>query len=743
LRILIFFIILVLFISLSSEENIIHNSVVEFNDQNFEINLPGITKSASGNFFDEPSIIVWGTLSDDEDELEINRMFAEDIVDFRITRWLIKPDNVKKIIPDSLVKSEDLEEYNLILVGTVNSNTWLKLLEPFLPFQINSTEINFKNYNFTGDEVGINFRYPNPFNPQKQLWIITAPSYEALRFIPKKDDYCIYELTDYSLQADRFNELAQGDFDENWELDDLQMIDNIEIYSGENDSFELLPIKHYPAPEWCRSGVMYEIFVRSFADSDGDGIGDLKGLTAKLDYLNDGDPETDSDLGIELIWLMPIFESPSYHCYDVADYYKIESDYGTNADFQELLREAHKRGIRIITDLVLNHCSSEHEFFQDAYGNPDSEFSEWFYFTNAAQTRAHNWQFRHRAKDRSMLEPYMPAWNVNNPEVQNYLFEMAKYWMDPDNDGDFSDGIDGFRCDYVKGPPHEFWKNFRQEVKALNPEVLLLAENWDGMVSISQSFDDEFDMAFDFPFQGSLVGTISSATSNAIISVIEEQQRILPEHAIMNRFFNNHDMNRIFTTMDDKSAKQGLTILLAMNNMPMLYYGDEIGMKGEKDPYDEGIRRPMEWCRDNSCLEMTSWYPVWNDFPDGISVEEQIEDSGSILNYIKRLIRLREDYPVLETGEVEFLPVQIAAEPEEQYKRALVYCLKNERDIILIAANLHKEQKLMIDLSELGLIDEIRDLSIDKFNYDLIDQILELDSPEKSTFIAKILLKKI
>jgi len=559
-----------------------------------------------------------------------------------------------------------------------------------------------------------------------------------LRFIPKKEDYCLYELTDYSLQADRFNELAQGNFDEKWNLVQLNMVDNEEIYSGENDTFELLPIEHYPAPGWARTGVMYEIFVRSFADSNGDGIGDLKGLTGMLDYLNDGDPATNDDLGIKLIWLMPIFESPSYHCYDVQDYFKIEEDYGTNDDFQILLLEAHRRGIRIITDLVLNHCSSQHEYFLDAYGNPDSEYDDWFFFTNSSNTRAHNWQFRHRDKDRALLEPYMPAWNVNNPEVQEYLFEMAKYWMDPDGDGDLSDGIDGFRCDYVKGPPHEFWKNFRQEVKKINSEVLLLAENWEGLGSISQSFYDEFDMAFDFPFQGSLVGAISSSSSKEIVSVIEDQNRILPDNAIMNRFFNNHDMNRIFTTLDEKKAKQGLTILLTMTDMPMLYYGDEIGMNGVKDPYDEGIRRPMEWCRDNKCPEMTSWYPVWNEDVDGISVEEELADPGSILSYIKQLIRIRENNPVLALGEVEFLPLALADDGKE-YKRAVAYLVYDNENMILIAANLHKEQELVVDLNEIGDDIIIQDLSIDEIDYEIKGNKIVYKFPEKSTFIGKII----
>lgn len=655
----------------------------------------------SRDFFENQSLIVWGASTEDEDELDLTEMMAYNVVDFRIRKWLGQEDNVIDIIEDIDLTKDQIEQYNLILVGTQESNIWLRKLSPYLPFriEIENEKILAAGMEFIGDEIGLAYRYPNPLNPSRMIWVITAPVYEAIRFIPKDDDYCLFELTDYSPNADRFKEIAQGDFSNKWELTILDLIDNEEIESGEDQEIEPGELKEYSAPGWINRGVMYEIFVRSFFDADGDGTGDLQGIIEKLDYLNDGDPSTDDDLGIELIWLMPVFESPSYHCYDVSDYYKIEQDYGDNEDFQELLREAHKRDIRVITDLVLNHCSSQHPFFQDAYGNPDSPYDNWFFFTNRSNTRAHNWQFRHREKDRAMLEPYMPAWNVNNPEVREYLFEMAKYWMDPDGDGDFSDGIDGFRCDYVKGPPHEFWKLFRQEVKDLNPEVLLLAENWEGMDSIVQSFDNEFDMAFDFPFQGSLTSVITSGISTDLKNLLQEQQRILPDHAVMNRFINNHDMNRIFTRLTEDQARLGLGILLLMNNMPMLYYGDEIGMMGQKDPYDEGIRRPMEWCADNSCQGMASWYPVWEKEPDGISVEEQTGDPGSILNYVKELIRLRAANPVIESGEVETIEIKIKQEGEyTDYRRAFAYLLSGNQEAVLIIANLHEDADLIIEL---------------------------------------------
>ncbi|MDO9576432.1 MAG: alpha-amylase family glycosyl hydrolase [Candidatus Cloacimonadales bacterium] len=693
------------------------------------------------DFFDHESIIVWGASSEDSDELDVNEMIANNVVDFRLKRWLNQPDNVVEILEDSEVTMEQLEKYNLILVGTPGSNSVLNALSKYLPVEITDAYISFADQKFEGDEVGIMYRYPNPANPNRLLWIVSAPNYEALRFIPQTQDYCVYALTDYNPMADRFLELALGNFAENWQVKKVAMVDNQVVDSGENDILEYEPPASFPPPDWIRDGVMYEIFVRSFADSDADGIGDLQGIINKLDYLNDGDPQTDSDLGIKLIWLMPIFASPSYHGYDVRDYYKINPDYGTNADFQQLLQQAHRRGIRIITDLALNHCSNQNAFYLDAYNNPHSQYDDWFFFTNPSNTRAHNWQFRHRPSDREMLNPPMPAWNVNNPAVQNYLFETAKYWIDPNKDGDFSDGIDGFRCDYVKGPPASFWQKFRYEVKSLNPEVLLLAENWDGMQSISESFNDQFDMAFDFPFQGSVMEVISSGTASPLINLMNEQQEILPEDAVMNRFINNHDMNRIFTRLDDASAKLALALLLTIPDMPMLYYGDEIGMQGQKDPYDEGIRRPMEWCAENKCPEMTSWYPVWKEEVDGISVLEENDDPNSILNYTKKLIRLRDQYPVLESGKIIILPVFEEIEGElGGSRRSLCYLIKNNDDTILAISSLREDRTVFIEniFPENVTFEPL--LNSPEINF--YKKYLKIDCIEKTMFLFFVRIRK-
>ncbi len=237
----------------------------------------------------------------------------------------------------------------------------------------------------------------------------------------------------------------------------------------------------FESPDFYDHAVVYEIFVRSFYDSDGDGIGDLNGLTEKLDYLNDGNPRTETDLGVEVIWMMPVCESPSYHGYDITDYYAIEPDYGTNEDFFRLCREAHKRGIRVVFDYVVNHSSNQHPFLKDAYGNPQSRYADWYQFTNEEMTKYEGfagWEG-------------MPLLNFESREMRDYITKMAYYWMDPDGDGDFSDGVDGFRCDVAKGPPHNWWKEIRKSVKSVREDFLLFGEVWDGSPDVLDEYFDE------------------------------------------------------------------------------------------------------------------------------------------------------------------------------------------------------------------------------------------------------------
>jgi glycosidase len=372
----------------------------------------------------------------------------------------------------------------------------------------------------------------------------------------------------------------------------------------------------FDSPDYYDRTVIYEIFVRSFRDSDGDGVGDLRGVIEQLDYLNDGDPGTDQDLGIGAIWFMPVCQSPSYHGYDITDYYTIEEDYGNNEDFYALCREAHRRGIRVIFDLVINHCSDRHPVFQDALGNPDSEYSGWFTFRDSARTEYKSF-FGYKG---------MPEFNFDSRACRDWLLAMARFWMDPNGDGDFSDGVDGFRLDVAKGPPHDWWKEFRREIKSIRPDFLLLGEVWDDVETIYGYFDYEFDMQFDYPLYYAFLKGMTDGEHAEVRKVLKKQRERFPLQAQMCRFLNNHDNDRILSALDgrEEANKLAALMLLSLPGTPMIYYGEEIGMTGTNPP-DEAIRTLMEW----------EW------------IDEQRSDPGSLFNWYRRLIRLRSGHPSL------------------------------------------------------------------------------------------------
>ncbi len=251
----------------------------------------------------------------------------------------------------------------------------------------------------------------------------------------------------------------------------------------------------FEEPKWWNEVVWYEIFVRSFYDSDGDGIGDFNGLTQKLDYLNDGDPSTDTDLGIGGIWLMPIHPSPSYHGYDVTDYRGINTDYGTMEDFKNFLAAAHERGIKVIIDYVMNHTSTEHPWFQ-ASAAGDSHFRDFYRWedSNPGYTGPWGQQVWHQRNGDYYYGLFwggMPDLNYENPAVKDSMFAISDFWIE-------DIGVDGFRQDAVlyidedgstlKNTPEtfQFWQDFTTNLKAANPDAFSVGEAWEPTETVLQ-----------------------------------------------------------------------------------------------------------------------------------------------------------------------------------------------------------------------------------------------------------------
>jgi len=446
-----------------------------------------------------------------------------------------------------------------------------------------------------------------------------------------------------------------------------------------------IPLVHYDPPGWFQDTVVYEIFVRSFADSDGDGIGDLRGVEEQLDYL--------AALSIDAIWLMPVYPSPSVHGYDVIDPFDINPEYGTLQDLQSLVSAAHERDIHVILDFVPSHVSSEHAFFQDAYRNPDSVYTDWFVWTNDAHTTY--------ATFAGVEE--MPRLNHYNPEVVDYLVEAALFWMDLDDDGDMTDGIDGFRIDNATFPPQELFIELRQALKAANPDVLLLGEAWlHNPTDLSRFFPDQFDALFDFPIYELLQG---DPTSNGdgllagngfpalLTSLLAESEDILPDDGFVVRFFNNHDTNRIRSEVRDNEARIRLAarLLVSLPGPIMLYYGEEIGMPGQKGgaPYYDNYRRePMDWYAGEEGEIQTTWFTPedgWNQPSDGISVEEQEGVADSVLNEYRQLLALRADHPAMQIGSMTFLDLDASA------RGPLGYVLETEEETLIAVFNFGDE----------------------------------------------------
>jgi glycosidase len=403
-------------------------------------------------------------------------------------------------------------------------------------------------------------------------------------------------------------------------------------------------------PAWFDDAVLYEIFVRSFYDSDGNGIGDLQGVIQQLDYLH--------DLGVTAIWLMPIQPSPSYHGYDITDYKAVNPDYGSEADLKALIQAVHDRDMRIILDYVAGHTSDQHPFFQDALGNPASEYSDWYHWLNAEHT-----QYLSFAGVKSM-----PSLNHENSATRDYLIAAARYYQ--------SLGVDGLRCDYALGPPREFWQALRQALKSGNSDFLLLGEVWDRSPDVlARYFEGAFDALFDFPLyhivsgdhnqngDGTINGKGQARFLNAVILTGE---RRYPPGAQLVRFASNHDTNRITSEVENDARRKRLAALyiLTAPGTPMVYYGEEIGMAGIKGTghpgYDEYRREPMDWYRALSGPGQTTWFapPNRQNRPnDGVSVEEQRNVRDALWMTYQSLIALRRSQTALRTG--DWLPVAV------------------------------------------------------------------------------------
>ena len=420
--------------------------------------------------------------------------------------------------------------------------------------------------------------------------------------------------------------------------------------------------------------VFYEIFTGAFSDSNGDGIGDLQGIINRLDYLNDGNPNSGKSLGIEGIWLTPIFKSPSYHKYDVADYYTIDPEFGDMDDLKQLITECHNRGIKLILDLVLNHTSLQNEWFlnfknaHQAKDSSDPYYDFYSYITKGQIIGSGKYTFISGTEDsyECNFSNDMPELNYNNEKVREEVLKIAKYYIDM--------GIDGFRLDAAKyiyygddQKSAEFWEWFTTELRKIKPDVYLVGEVWSND-SATDIYVEHGLNCFNFTmsqFEGKIssAARISSVTGyvNYVKKYIDRINN-LNSGAMLTTFIANHDTDRAAGYLQlNGQAQMAANIYILGPGSPFIYYGEEIGMKGSRgsESTDANRRLAMLWGDGDTVKDPIGTTYVSNLQINGTVVEHKL-NSESLYNHYKRVIMIRNANPEIARGEYKPLNSEIS-----------------------------------------------------------------------------------
>ena len=408
----------------------------------------------------------------------------------------------------------------------------------------------------------------------------------------------------------------------------------------------------------------YQIFVGSFSDSNGDGIGDLKGIINRIDYLNDGDISKGNDLGIQGIWLSPIFESPTYHKYDATDYYKVDSKFGTEEDLKQLVELCHERNVKVILDLVVNHTSNYHPWFLEfKKARQSGDTSNKYYYYYSCVTGAEREGGRTYQKIMGVDYYYecnftgaMPELNFDNPAVKEEMLNIAKYYLDL--------GIDGFRFDAIKyiyygdtKASAEFWEWYMGELTAYSPDIYCVGECWSAESEILEYYDSM--NCFNFAMSGPESSAASAAKGDSIgtfLNYVERYQDKVQEanpNGMPIQFLSNHDQDRIAGAfIYPEQMKMLANLYLLSPGSHFIYYGEEIGIRGSRGgaSTDANRRLAMLWGdRDTIKDPEGSTYPAYGQILT--DVKTQLEDSESMLNHYTKLIAIRNKYLPIARGE--------------------------------------------------------------------------------------------
>ena len=451
---------------------------------------------------------------------------------------------------------------------------------------------------------------------------------------------------------------------------------------------------------WWDNAVCYEVFVRSFYDSNGDGMGDINGLIEKLDYINDGDPAAQNDLGANCIWLMPVAESTSYHGYDTTDYYQIEQDYGSNDDFKRLVAEAHKRDIKIVIDLVINHTSSEHAWFQEALRDPNSPYRDYFIWSPQDPGYRGPWGDVAWHKSPVADEFYygvfwsgMPDLNYQNPAVTAEAQKISSFWRN-------EMGADGFRLDAIKHliedgtvqentpATHAWLQSYRAFLAEAAPGTWTVGEIFNATPSVLEPYyPNQLDSYFVFDIGERIMTAANQGNAKPFGSAAQRVNADIPFQRYA-PFLTNHDQNRSMALLgnDVGKAKIAATALLTLPGMPFMYYGEEIGMlgaKGSPPTVDEPLRTPMQWTNEETGGFSTGkpWQGLQNNYRE-VNVAAQTADQNSLLSLYRRLIHLHTNTPALAQGDLTTL--------QSSTNDATAYLRQYENQTVLVVLNFDK-----------------------------------------------------
>jgi maltose alpha-D-glucosyltransferase/alpha-amylase len=519
---------------------------------------------------------------------------------------------------------------------------------------------------------------------------------------------------------------------------------------------------------WYKDAVIYQLHVRTFCDSNGDGIGDFRGLLNKLDYLQ--------ELGINAIWLLPFYPSPLRDDgYDIAHYTSVHPSYGSLEDFKEFLAAAHSRNIRVITEMVLNHTSDQHPWFQEARGSRENPKRDWYVWSDTdtryqgvrvifVDTEMSNWAWDPVSKSYywHRFFSHQPDLNYDNPAVREAMWEVMKFWLDTGVDGFRLDAVpylverDGTSCENLP-ETHEIIRDFRKRLDSGYPGKMLLAEANLCPAELRSYFGngDEFHMAFEFPLMPRMFMAVKLEDRKPIIEILEQTPEI-PENCQWCIFLRNHDELTLEMVTDieraymydeyavDKAMRINLGIrrrlapmmendrrrvelltglLLSMPGTPIIYYGDEIGMGDNVYLGDRnGVRTPMQWSGGwnagfSSADPERLYSPVISNAVYGyqaINVDSQRRSAHSLLSWTKSVIQTRNGFRAFSRGSIEFL------NPSNHRVLAYVRCLGEEK--ILVVNNLSSSAQAV----ELNLQQYKGHIPIEMFGRNLFPRIGEL-----------------